>query len=102
MKAKKYDLNDLYKVLKQHDIDILKHFCDPNLSDNDYFFYGINSDIISNSLNIVVNKLSGNIESAGVDLSCRSIIEAFVILRMDSEGAVSEKQKKFLDIYTLI
>lgn len=94
MEAKKYDLNDLYKVLKQHDIDILKHFCDSNLSNDDYFFYGINSDIISNSLNIVVNMLSGNIESAGVDLSCRSIIEAFVILRMDSEGVISEKQKE--------
>ena len=39
-------LQYLYKVLKKHDIEILKHFCDDKLSDNDYFIYGINNDII--------------------------------------------------------
>ena len=78
-------LQYLYKVLKKHDIEILKHFCDEKLSDNDYFIYGINNDIISNALNIVTNYLSGNIESAGVDVSCRIIIEAMVILLMDAK-----------------
>ena len=86
-------LQYLYKVLKKHDIEILKHFCDDSISDSDYFFYGINSDIISNSLNILTNYLSGNIQSAGVDNSCRSIIEAFVILLMDADGKISEVQK---------
>lgn len=86
-------LQYLYKVLKKHDIEILKHFCEDSISDSDYFFYGINSDIISNSLNILTNYLSGNIQSAGVDNSCRSIIEAFVILLMDADGKISEVQK---------
>ena len=80
IESRSYDINDLYKTLKRHDKDILKHFCDDDLSDIDYFFYGINSDIISNSLNILINYFSNNLDSAGVDLSCRTIIEAFVIL----------------------
>ena len=47
---KQYDINNLYKVLRRHDVEILN---------NDYFFYGINSDIVSNSLNILTNYLSG-------------------------------------------
>lgn len=93
-KKKNFKLNDLYKVLKKHDVEILKHYNDDSIPDNDYFFYGINNDIISNSLNILTNYLSGNIESAGVDLSCRHIIEALVILHMDACGDISELQKR--------
>lgn len=95
MEQNKYDfLETLYKTLRKHDVDILKHFCDEKISNNDYFFYGISSDIISNSVSILTNYLSGNIESAGVDICCRSIIEALVILRMDAEGQISDKQKE--------
>lgn len=94
MEQNKYEfLQYLYKVLKKHDVEILKHFNDISISDNDYFFYGINSDIISNSLNILTNYLSGNVESAGVDASCRTIIEAMVILLMDAKGKITDKQK---------
>ena len=86
-------LQYLYKVLKKYDVEILKHFCDTSILDNEYFYYGINSDIISNALNILTNYLSGNIESAGVDISCRIIIEAIVILLMDKTGKISDKQK---------
>lgn len=91
---KQYDINNLYKVLRKHDIEILKHYNCAEVSDNEYFFYGINSDIISNALNILTNYLSGNIESAGVDLSARAILEAMVILKMDGNGDISENQKK--------
>ena len=91
---KQYDINNLYKVLRRHDVEILKHYNCDEISDNDYFFYGINSDIVSNTINILTNYLSGNIESAGVDLSARIIIEAMVILRMDGAGAISDNQKK--------
>lgn len=80
---KQYDINNLYKVLRKHDIEILKHYNCAEVSDNEHFFYGIISDIISNALNILTNYLSGNIESAGVDLSTRAILEAMVILKMD-------------------
>lgn len=56
---KQYDINNLYKVLRRHDVEILKHYNCGEISDNDYFFYGINSDIVSNSLNILTNYLSG-------------------------------------------
>lgn len=52
-------LQYLYKSLKKHDVEILKHFNDSSISDSDYFFYGINSDIISNTLNVLTNYLSG-------------------------------------------
>jgi len=91
---KQYDINNLYKVLRKHDIEILKHYNCDEISDNDYFFYGINSDIVSNALNILTNYLSDNIESAGVDLSARAILEAMVILKMDGNGDISENQKK--------
>ena len=92
--VKQYDINALYRVLKKHDVEILKHYNDETVSDNDYFFYGINSDIISSCLSILTNYLSGNIESAGVDSCCRTIIEALVILRMDAEGKINEDQKR--------
>ena len=93
-KLEQYDINNLYKVLRKYDVEILKHYNCDEISDNDYFFYGINSDIVSNSLNILTNYLSGNIESAGVDLSARAIIEAMVILKMDGSGDISDNQKK--------
>ena len=92
--AKKYDLNDLYKTLKVRDLEILKNFNNTDISDNDYFFYGINSDIVSNALSVVINLLSCNKESAGVDASCRTIIEAMVILKMDANGDITDNQKK--------
>ena len=92
--VKQYDINALYRVLKKHDVEILKHYNDETVSDSDYFFYGINSDIISSCLSILTNYLSGNIESAGVDSCCRTIIEALVILRMDAEGKINEDQKR--------
>ena len=92
--VKQYDINALYKVLKKHDVEILKYYNDDTVSDKDYFFYGINSDIISSCLNVLTNYLSGNIESAGVDLSCRTIIEAMVILRIDASGKISDDQKR--------
>ena len=92
--VKQYDINALYRVLKKHDVDILKHYNDETVSDNDYFFYGINSDIISSCLSILTNYLSGNIESAGVDSCCRTIIEALVILRIGAEGKINEDQKR--------
>ena len=86
-------LNYLYRALKKCDVEILKHFCDENISDNEYFSYGIQNDIISNSLNIIINYLSGNILSTGVDNSCRTIIEAMTILNIDKAGRISDKQK---------
>ena len=91
--VKQYDIKALYKVLKKHDVEILKHYNDETVSDNDYFFYGVNSDIISSCLSILTNYLSGNIESAGVDSCCRTIIEAMVIIRMDADGKISRDQK---------
>lgn len=50
-------------------MDILAKFNHDEISDCGYFFYGIYNDIVSNALNIIVNYLVGNIESAGVDNS---------------------------------
>ena len=37
MEKKQFEyLNYLYKVLKKRDTEILEHFCDENISDNDY------------------------------------------------------------------
>ena len=95
MEQSKFEyLQYLYKTLKKHDIEILKHFNDESISDKNYFFYGINNDIISNTLNVLTNYLAGNIESAGVDISCRSIIEAFVIMQMDAREEITDLQKK--------
>lgn len=100
---KKIDLNTLYKVLKKHDDYILNHFCDTSLSDEDYFSYGIKSDILSNALNILVDYFTNNIESPGVDASCRAIIEALVILKMDSMGKISNEQKRiYRYLYTFV
>ena len=95
-------LNYLYRALKKRDTEILKHFCDENISDNNYFSYGIQNDIISNALNIIINYLSDNILSIGVDNSCRTIIEAMTILNIDKAGRISDKQKTIIDIYIVM
>ena len=86
-------LNDLYKSLKQLDLDILEKFNCSEISDEDYFIYGIKNDIVSNTLNILVNYLTGNIESVGVDSSCRIILEALTIFAMNANGDISNVQK---------
>ena len=86
--------DDFYKTLKEHDVAILKKFNDKDLNDEDYFFLGINSDIMSNALSILINRLSNNSESIGIDNNCRAIIEAFVVLKMDASGDITPKQKE--------
>lgn len=86
-------LNNLYKSLKKLDLDILSKFNCAEISDDDYFYYGIYNEIVSNSINILVNYLAGNIESAGVDNSCRMILETLIILVMDESGDISSVQK---------
>ena len=87
-------IDDIYKALKYHDLEILKHFNDENLTDQQYLFYAINNDIISNALFIVANMQIGNLESIGIDNCCRTIIEAFVVLKMIAKGDISDGQAK--------
>ena len=93
-KERKIPIDELYKALKYHDLELLKHFNDDSLSDMDYLFYAICSDIISNSLSIVINIQMDNIKSLGNDNCCRSIIEAFVVLKMIAKGDISNEQAK--------
>lgn len=94
MDKEKFDkLNNLYKSLKKSDSYILAKFNRKEITDYDYFFFGIYNDIVSNALNILVNYLTGNIESIGVDNSCRIILEAMTILAMDAEGDIANIQK---------
>lgn len=74
--------NILYIILKKNDVEILKHFCDESISDQDYFSYGIKNEIVSNALSILINYLSGNLETPGIDNSCRMIYEALVIRKI--------------------
>ena len=52
------ELNNLYKSLKTLDLDILAKFNRTEVSDEDYFLYGIQNDIVSNTLNIIINYLT--------------------------------------------
>ena len=88
-----FTIQDLYKTLRRHDKDILKHFNDDDLNDYNYLFYAINSDIMSNALSIVMNILINNEPTAGIDNNARSIIEGFVILKMLGSGEISETQQ---------
>lgn len=86
-------LNNLYKSLRILDLEILAKFNHHEITDEDYFLYGIQNDIISNTLNVLINYLTGNIESVGVDNSCRIILEALTILAMEANGDISKIQK---------
>ena len=95
MGSKKYiTLDDLYRTLRVHDKEILKHFNDESIDDQTYLFYAINSDIISNALSIVMAAQSNNLDSIGVDNCCRTIIEAFLVLKMKAVGDISDEQAK--------
>ena len=90
----KITLDDLYRSLKVHDKEILKRFDDKTLDDQQYLFYAINFDIISNALSLVIAIETDNLDCFGVDNSCRTIIEAFVVLRMIAAGDISDEQAK--------
>ena len=97
------DIKELYKVLKKLDKDILSKFNDSSISDEDYFLYGIRSDLVSNCLNIIINQLINNVETPGIDISCRSIIEALVILKMNEANDISLEQKTiYRYLYTFV
>ena len=87
-------IEDIYKALKYHDLEILKHFNDDSLTDQQYLFYAINNDIISNALFIVVNMKIGNLQTLGIDNCCRTIIEAFAVLKMIAVGDISDEQAR--------
>ena len=86
--------DDLYRTLKVRDEEILKHFNDESIDDQTYLFYAINSDIISNALSVVIAYESNNIDSIGVDNCCRTIIEAFLVMKMRAVGDISDEQAK--------
>ncbi len=103
MDSKTDILSRLYKAAKKHDADILKHFNDENLSDRNYFIYAINDDIMSNVISIILNLSLDNIESAGVDNSCRAIIEAMALLAVFNANKISDLQLKiFRCSYALV
>lgn len=87
-------IDDIYRSLRVHDEEILKHFNDENLTDQNYLFYAISGDIISNALSIIIAIQTNNINSIGVDNNCRAIIEALVVLKMMSLGDISDEQAK--------
>lgn len=87
-------LDDIYRLLRFHDKEILKHFNDETLNDQMYLFYALNSDIISNAISIVMAMETNNIDSIGVDNCCRTIIEAFTVLKMMAVGDISDEQAK--------
>lgn len=91
---KELNLENLYETFKKYDVDILEKFNNPNLSDWDYLYYAVNSDIMSNALSIVINILDNNFASVGIDNNARAILEAFVILKMLNKGDISEAQQK--------
>ena len=98
-----YNLDDLYKVLRKLDMDILSKFGDVNISDEDYFLLGIRSDITYNSVVLLINLFSNNIGSPGVDSCCRAILEALVILKMNELGKISLSQKRiYRYLYTYV
>lgn len=84
----------LYQVLKRVDTKILEQFNNNDLSDDEYFNYGIANDIIANALNVVMNILTDNVESIGVDNSCRIILEALAIKEMNDKKEISDLQKQ--------
>ena len=87
-------LDDLYRTLRVHDKEILKHFNDESVDDQTYLFYAINSDIVSNAISIIMAEEANNLDSVGVDNSCRTIIEAFLALKMKAAGDISDEQAR--------
>lgn len=87
-------IDDIYRSLRVHDKEILKHFNDEKLSDHMYLFYSINSDIISNALSLIIAIQTNNINSIGADNNCRAIIEALVVLKMIASGDISDEQAR--------
>lgn len=99
----KYDLNDLFKNLRYLDKELLKTFDDESLDDKEYFTNAILSDIYTNCSSLVMNLLANNKNSIGIDYNCRTIIEAFAILKMVSLNKISDEQLKlFRNQYVIV
>ena len=82
-------LDDLYGHLKVIDTGIIRRFKKPDISDYEYIFCGLLSDLVSNAQSLLINKISANINSIGVDNNCKKIIETICILKMLGEGKIS-------------
>lgn len=89
-------ISRLYKAAKKHDADILKHFNDEDLSDQNYFLYAMNEEIMSNTICIILNMSLDNLETINIDRCCRGIIEAITLIELYNQGKISDLQ---LEIY---
>ena len=82
-------LDDLYGYLRDIDLSIIKKLAKKEIDDYSYIMCGVLSDLISNAKSLLINKLSANIDSIGVDVNCKNIIECICVLKMISSGKVS-------------
>ncbi len=87
-------LDELYQLLRRYRDYILSKFDDLDMSDDEYFKYGISYDIVNNALNIVMCGLSRDPVSIGIDNNARAILEAFMILEIDKSGQIDWKMKR--------
>lgn len=91
MKFSKY-IDILYKSLKIQYNKALKNLDSDKLNDKEFLYAALNFDVVSNALSIVLNYYFDNLDSRGVDINCRIIIEALSLLNMLSNGDISKEQ----------
>ena len=93
-KVNDISLDDLYGHLKNTDSSLLRRLNNPNITDQDYLFCGLLYNLISSTQSIIINKVSANIDSFGVDINCKNIIETICLLNYISTVPVSDEVAK--------
>lgn len=93
-------LDDLYGHLKNTDVSLQRKLSNKDISDKDYFFCSLLDNLVSNTQSLIINKVSSNLDSIGVDINCKNIIETICVLKYISSVPISDdKAKLFRFIY---
>ncbi|MCQ2753062.1 MAG: hypothetical protein MJ206_02265 [Bacilli bacterium] len=71
----------IYKSLKMIDKECRSHFNDNDITSEEYFKYGILSDLVRNMITFNLIRTLYGLRSPGLNLNCRLILESLVILK---------------------
>lgn len=104
MASKRLNLNKLYKALLHLENEVFTDFKDEKkVDDKTLFLRGLQEDIVSNAMGLIIALGTNRSDIAGPSSNCRSIIEAFAFLnKLTNDEFTPQQLKRFRDAYKII
>ncbi len=103
MPSNRLNLNKIYRALLHLDKKLLVDCWNNDLDDKTFFLHGLQEDIVSNALGLIVPYHAGDSDLAGPASNCRSILEAFAFMsKLDNDELSPQQLKRYRDSYRII